>query len=280
MPVLYCMAKKMQGGNNFPLTISGNLGIIRTRHRSGCDTSLFHMSGHSKWSTIKRQKAVSDARKGKIFTKLAKAITVAAQKAGPDPSANFALRLALEKARTANMPNENIDRAIKKATGEDKAGKLEEILYEGYGPDGVALLIKTVSDNRNRTTSELRSMLTKAGGSLASTNSVAWQFDQKGVIRIAKEKLSGKNTEELQLAFIDAGADDVKDEPEGLTIITPRESLASIAEAIRTHGLIPDSQELEYQTTVTPPNPQAVMDLMEMLEEDEDVDTVYTNADI
>ena len=240
------------------------------------------MSGHSKWSQIKRQKAVTDNRRAAVFTKLAKAITVAARAGGGDIDSNFKLRLAVQKGREANMPNENIDRAIKKGTGEDKDHELFEVIYEGYGPDGIAVLIEAVTDNKNRTTAEIRSMLTKSGGSLASTNSVAWQFEYKGILRISSDSLPKKQHDEFELELIDAGADDVQEEPEGWTVTAPKESFAKVVDVVRAHTITMDSQALEYiaKTPVAPVHPNAVQTLMEQLEEHEDIDNVYTNAEI
>ena len=240
------------------------------------------MSGHSKWSQIKRQKAVTDNRRAAVFTKLAKAIAVAARAGGGDAETNFRLRLAVQKGREANMPNDNIDRAIKRGTGEDKEHELHEVLYEGYGPDGIAVLIETVTDSKNRTTAELRSTLTKAGGSLASTNSVAWQFDYTGVIRISADALPKTGRDEFQLTLIDAGADDVAEEPEGWTIISSKDVFARVLDVVRSNNITPESQALEYiaKTPVVPANPTAVQALIDELEEHDDITTVYTNAEL
>ncbi|MFA5030606.1 MAG: YebC/PmpR family DNA-binding transcriptional regulator, partial [Patescibacteria group bacterium] len=242
----------------------------------------FCMSGHSKWSQIKRQKAVTDNRRAAVFTKLAKAISVAARAGGGDIDTNFKLRLAVQKAREANMPNDNVERAIKKGTGADSEHELHEVVYEGYGPDGIAVLIEAVTDNKNRTTSELRNMLSKSGGSLASTNSVAWQFEHKGIIRIAADALPKDNRDELQLALIDAGADDVQEEPEGWTIISPKESFARVSEVVHAQNITADSQAIEYiaKTPATLARPKAVEALIAELEEHDDIDNVYTNADL
>src|SRR5918911_1052396 len=145
------------------------------------------MSGHSKWSTIKRQKGVTDAKRGALFTKVAREISVAARQGGPDPDANYRLRLAIEKARSVNMPSDNIKRTIDKATGAGAADQYEEIVYEGYGPGGVAILVETATDNRNRTAAEIRSLFSKAGGQLAGAGAVAWQFEPRGVVAIARD---------------------------------------------------------------------------------------------
>jgi len=240
------------------------------------------MSGHSKWSQIKRQKAVTDNRRAAVFTKLGKAITVASRAGGGDLDTNFKLRLAVQKAREANMPNDNIDRAIKRGTGKDKEHELFEVVYEGYGPEGVALLLEAVTDNKNRTTAEIRNMLTKAGGSLASTNSVAWQFDAKGIIRISADALPKENRDEFELSLIDAGAEDVQEEPKGWTIVSPKSAFANVLEAVHKKGVAPESSAIEYiaRNPVTPKHPAAIERLIEQLEEHDDIDAVYTNAEI
>lgn len=238
------------------------------------------MSGHSKWSTIKRQKAITDNRRSAVFTKHAKLITVAARIGGADTDTNFRLRLAIQKAREANMPNDNIERAIQKGAGSSGDTQLESVMYEGYGPHGSALIIEGVTDNKNRTTGELRNILSKAGGSLASTNSVAWQFTQKGVARISSDALAGRNSDEIQLAIVDAGADDVIEEPEGWTILCPREQFAKVLAAINHLKMPVASQGLEYipNATVDPVDRAATEKLIETLEDHDDIENVYTNA--
>jgi YebC/PmpR family DNA-binding regulatory protein len=169
------------------------------------------MSGHSKWSTIKRQKGANDAKRGALFTKVAREIAVAARLGGGDPDGNYRLRLAIEKARSVNMPADNIKRTIEKATGGGEAEQYEEIVYEGYGPGGVALLVEAQTDNRNRTAAEVRSMFTKSGGQLAGSGAVAWQFEPRGLITVAR---NGVDADEVALAAIDAGADDVDTDDE------------------------------------------------------------------
>lgn len=241
------------------------------------------MSGHSKWSTIKRQKAVTDARKAAVFTKLAKAITLAAREGGTDPETNFRLRLAMQKGRDANMPNDNIDRAIKRGAGEGEGVELSEVLYEAYGPGGIGILIEGVTDNKNRTAAEMKHLLTRSGGSLATANSVAWQFDQKGVVRISKDALQRiDDTEAFQLKLIDAGAEDVEDETEGWTITTPKESFSNIMDVIAERSMTPESQGLEYipQNLVPTENKKSIETIIGQLEEHDDVTSVYTNANI
>ena len=175
------------------------------------------MSGHSKWSSIKRQKGVNDARRGAIFTKMGKEISLAARVAGPDPEANYRLRLAIDKARAVNMPADNIKRAIERAAGADKSVVFEEIVYEGYGPGGVAILVETATDNRNRTAADVRSLFAKSGGQLAGTGSVAWQFEPRGVISVW---LGGSDADDIALLAIDAGAIDVDTSADPLEIAT------------------------------------------------------------
>lgn len=240
------------------------------------------MSGHSKWHSIKHQKAITDSRRSAAFTKLANIITIAAREGGGgDPDSNFKLRLAMQKAREANMPNDNVERAIKRGTGEDAGTQIQEITYEGYGPDGVALLIETVTDNKNRTSNEIRSKLSKMGGSFGSAGSVAWQFSLKGIIRISNEKLQGQNAEELQLKLIDHGAEDVREEPEGWTIITSKEGLAPLAEFIHSENIATDSQGLEHipKNPVKAEHADALKALVQELEDMDDVQNVYTNAE-
>src|SRR3954453_21530277 len=169
------------------------------------------MSGHSKWSTIKRAKGITDAKRGALFTKVAREISVAARQGGGDPEANYRLRLAIEKARSVNMPADNIRRTIEKATGSGEGEQFEEIVYEGYGPGGVAVLVEAQTDNRNRTAGEIRSIFTKAGGQLAGSGAVAWQFEPRGLITVSRD---GIDADEVALAAIDAGATDVDTDDE------------------------------------------------------------------
>lgn len=239
------------------------------------------MSGHSKWSTIKRAKAITDTRRSAAFTKLAKAITVAARHGGPDPDMNFRLRLAIQKAREGNMPNDNVDRAIKKGAGTGDGVTLQECVYEGFGPDGVGIVVEALTDNRNRTTAEIRNILTKHGGSLAAANSVLWQFEHKGVIRVASTTLANKNADELELALIDAGAEDFKIETEGWTIITPKEALQKVGEYLHTQNIASDSQGLEYvpKNLAATTHAAQLHTCLEELENHDDVNNVFTNAD-
>ncbi len=240
------------------------------------------MSGHSKWSTIKRKKEATDAKRGKIFTRLAREITVAAQKGGGDPDANFALRLAVERARAANMPKENIERAIKRGTGEDKeGGGLEQVLYEAYAGHGVAVLIEVVTDNRNRTISELKHALTKMGGSMAEPGSVTWQFEQKGSITVPAGKMP---FDDLFMLAAEAGAEDVVDGAEYIEISTPREQLHTVLAALEAAGVEVDDASLQWVAKtpldLDPVVAMKVMGGIEALEELDDTQNVYSNLNI
>lgn len=238
------------------------------------------MSGHSKWSQIKRQKGVADARRGQLFTKLAKEITVAAREGGgSDPDSNFRLRLAIQKAKSENMPSENIERAVKRGTGEGEAAHLEEIIYEGYGPGGTAILIEALTDNRNRTVAEIRSTFTRNGGSLGESGCVAWVFEQKGII---VTPLAG-DTEEIAMWAIDAGADDVKIEDESIEVYTASEDLEAVRHALEAKDVPIQSAELSMipKSTVTldAKDAQQALRLLEKLDEIDDTQRVHTNAE-
>ena len=239
------------------------------------------MSGHSKWSTIKRKKGLEDAKRGKIFTKLIKELTVAAKEGGGDESSNPRLRAAVSAAKSANMPGTNIEKAIKRGTGELPGIVYEEAVYEGYGPGGAALLMFTLTDNKNRTVSELRHLLTKAGGSFAGPGSVAWIFESKGIIRIKKE---GTSEEEVFAIAVEAGAEDMQAEDDMYEIISTPEKYESIKSALESSGMTLDSTEL----TQLPSNSKKIegddarkfLLLMEKIESHDDVQNVYSNFDI
>jgi YebC/PmpR family DNA-binding regulatory protein len=239
------------------------------------------MSGHSKWSQIKRQKGANDAKRGAVFTKLAREITIAARAGGPDPDANYRLRLAMEKARAENMPADNIKRAIDKATGGSAAEQYEEIVYEGYGPGGVALLVEAATDNRNRTAADVRAMFTKAGGQLAGAGAVAWQFEPRGVVAIARD---GKDPDDIALAAIDAGADDVDVESDPVEVIVDPGQLEAVRKSLESAGMPIESAEV----TMQPKTPVEVdahvarqnLRLIETLEDLEDVQRVTANFDL
>ncbi len=240
------------------------------------------MSGHSKWAQIKRKKGVADVKKGAVFTRLGREIALAARAGGGDPDANFSLRLAIEKARTSNMPKDNIERAIKRGTGElSEGGQLDEVMYEGYGPGGTALLVQILTDNRNRAASEIRHIFTRGGGNMASANAVAWMFEKKGVITL---DANGKNPDELALELIDAGADDVKVEGSEIEAYTAPEQLKALRDALEKRKLPVTSAEIAWiaKSPAEIGDDQAVqtMKLMESLEEQDDVQKVYTNLDI
>jgi YebC/PmpR family DNA-binding regulatory protein len=240
------------------------------------------MSGHSKWSTIKRQKGANDAKRGALFTKVAREISVAARQGGGDPDANYRLRLAIEKARAVNMPADNIKRTIEKATGGGDAEQFEEIVYEGYGPGGVAVLVEAATDNRNRTAAEVRSIFTKAGGQLAGSGAVAWQFEPRGLIAIAPD---GQDADEVALAAIDAGADDVDtDDPEAIEIFTSPADLERVRMALEAAGIGIDSAEstMIAKQTVELDSTKArqALRLVEQLEDLDDVQRVTANFDI
>ncbi|HSK94165.1 MAG TPA: YebC/PmpR family DNA-binding transcriptional regulator [Candidatus Angelobacter sp.] len=239
------------------------------------------MSGHSKWSTIKRQKGANDARRGALFTKLSREIITAARQGGGDPEANYRLRMAVDKAKANSMPADNIKRAIERATGAGAdAEQFEEITYEGIGPANVAVIIAAMTDNRNRTASEVRSAFTKSGGSLSP---VAWQFEPKGVITIS---LNGRDPDEVTLAAIDAGAADVG-APEGgaLQITTEPADLEAVRTALAAAGYEAESAELSMEPTTTveiteEKQARAVLQFLERLEDLDDVQNVYANFDI
>lgn len=239
------------------------------------------MSGHSKWATIKRKKAVADAKRGKVFTQVIKEITIAARMGGGDQAGNPRLRLAIEKAKANNMPADNIKRAIQKGTGELPGVAYEEMLYEGYGPGGAALLIESVSDNKNRTVSELRHALERFGGKLAALNSVAWLFHKKGIIHVIRANYS---EDDVLSVILDAGAEDLKTEDELYVITTAPETFEPVKNALEGKGIRSESAELQMvpQNTVRVEGKEAeqLLRLMELLEDHDDVQHVYSNFDI
>ena len=239
------------------------------------------MSGHSKWSTIKHKKAAVDAKKGKLFTKILREITVAVRVGGGDPEANFRLRKVLTAARAGNVPADNIDRAIKKGTGELEGVEYTEILYEGYGPGGVALLLETMTDNRNRTVGELRHALTKYSGNLGESGSVAWIFEKRGIIAVEK---SGISEEALMDQALEAGADDVSVEDEFYEVVCDPNQVDAIAETLKAAGAAVQSAEavMVPQNTVKLEGRKAesMIKLMGYLEDHDDVQNVWANFDI
>jgi YebC/PmpR family DNA-binding regulatory protein len=240
------------------------------------------MSGHSKWAQIKRQKGANDAKRGQMFTKLAREITVAARQGGGDPETNFRLRLATQRARSMNMPQENITRAIARATGgQDGAAQLEEVTYEGYGPGGVAIFVEALTDNRNRTVAEVRNVLTRNGGSLGENGSVAWIFEPRGVVLV---NLDTNDADEVTLQAIDAGATDVNLVDKTLEIYTNLEDLESVRRTMESAGLEVETAERTFvpKTMVTLDDQKStqVVRLIERLEDLDDVQNVSTNLDL
>jgi YebC/PmpR family DNA-binding regulatory protein len=239
------------------------------------------MSGHSKWSQIKRKKGAKDAARGKLFGRLIREITVAAREGGGDPAGNARLRLAMQTAKDNNMPHDNIQRAIKKGTGEGGGAHYEEVTYEGYGPGGVALMIDTLTDNKNRTAGEVRHALTKNHGNLGENGCVSWIFETKGLIWVAKETVG---EEKLMEVALEAGAEDIRDEEEGFEVITKPADFEGVREALAGAGIKCDSAELQRvpNNVVKLEGEEArrVIRLMEALEDLDDVQAVSANFDI
>jgi len=239
------------------------------------------MSGHSKWHSIKHKKGALDAKRGKLFTKFIKEITVAARTGGGDPDANARLRKAILDAKAGNMPNDTIDRAIRRGTGAEEGVNYEEITYEGYGPGGVALLIESVTDNRNRTVAEIRHMFSKNGGNLAAAGAVAWMFEKKGYIVVEK---AAKPEEELFDIVIEAGADDLRDDQDNFEIITSPDNFENVQAAVKSAGIEPQVAEVSMvpQNYVQLAGNEArqMLKLMEAIEDHDDVQKVYANFDI
>ena len=240
------------------------------------------MSGHSHWATIKRKKGASDAKKGAVYTRLAREIALAAREGGSDPESNFSLRIAVEKARAQNMPKESIERAVKRGTGEIKDGStLEEMAYEGYAPHGVAVMIECVTENRNRTVAELRHTLSRAGGNLGEVGSVAWQFKRASYFALPA---AGKDFDKIFELAVDGGADDVSSDEEMIEITAPVENFKVMLDTLRKAGVQPEdaglrmfpTQEIELEVNQT----LQVMRTIEALEELDDVQNVYSNLRI
>ncbi|MEZ4640382.1 MAG: YebC/PmpR family DNA-binding transcriptional regulator [Caldilineaceae bacterium] len=247
------------------------------------------MSGHSKWSTIKRKKGANDAARGKVFTKLAREIQIAAREGGPDPDSNMRLRLVVDKARAENMPKDNIERSIRRGAGLDKdAEVIEQVVYEGYGPNGAAVLVDCLTDNRNRTISEVRRCFTRANGSLGEPNSVAWQFTSRGYIAFNRQDENGDDIgidpEEIFMVALDVGAEDVVVSDEVVEVYTERTGLAQVTQALNAAGFQADESEIIMQPNV-PLELDAeagvpVLNLVEALEDLDDVTKVYHNLEI
>lgn len=241
------------------------------------------MAGHSKWKNIQNRKNAQDAKKGKIFMRHAKLVYLAAKEDGPDPSTNSSLRLAIDKAKADNMPNDNIDRAIKKATGTLDGAHYEEIAYEGYGPFGVAVIVHALTDNKNRTAAEIRHAFNKSGGNLGESGSVSYMFDRKGYISIGNN--DGTITEdEITLEAIEAGADDIVSEAGAYEIYTSPEDFSDICDFLREKGYTLDTAEIAHipqnYSQLPKDKEEKVLQLIEMLEENEDVQDIYHNLEI
>jgi len=239
------------------------------------------MSGHSKWHTIKHKKGAADAKRGKIFTRIIKELTVAARAGGGDPNMNPRLRTIIAEAKASNMPADNIKRAIQRGTGELPGVSYEEITYEAYGPGGVAIMIETLTDNKNRTVGEMRHTLTKYGGNLGEANSVAWMFEKKGYIVVEKAKI---DEDKLMAAVIDAGGDDMRDDDDNWEIVTPPDAYEPVLEAVKGMGIEPAASEIamlpQNYIKLEGKSAQQMVKLMDVLEEHEDTKKVWTNADI
>lgn len=239
------------------------------------------MSGHSKWHTIKHKKGAADAKRGRIFTRLIKEMTIAARQGGGDVDSNPRLRTVVLKAQAANMPADNIKRAIRRGTGEEEGVHYEEFTYEGYGPGGAALLIAAVTDNRNRTVGELRHLLEKHGGNLGATNSVAWMFDRRGYVVVAKGKA---DEDTLMSVVLDAGADDIRDDGDNWEVLSAPEKFQSVVDALKATKIEPESAEISMlpQNYVKLEGKTAtqMVKLMDVLDDHDDVQNVWSNFDI
>lgn len=239
------------------------------------------MSGHSKWSTIKRKKAAVDAKRGKIFTRLAREITIAAREGGADPTMNFRLRLAVDKAKAANMPKDNIERAIERGAGGGKDDYLEEVAYEGYAPHGIAVLVQVLTDNRNRAVAEVRHVFARQGGNLSEAGAVAWQFDRKGYIAIEPDELDQDAIFEYA---VEAGAEDVEFGDDLIEVYAELDAFQAVQESLQAYGVTFATAELAMvpKNTLQLPSDQAlkVMRVIESLEDLDDVQQVYSNLDI
>jgi YebC/PmpR family DNA-binding regulatory protein len=240
------------------------------------------LSGHSKWANIKHRKAAQDAKRGNLFQKLVKAVIIAAKEGGGDPAMNMRLKAAIDRAKAASVPNDNIIRGVKRGTGEIEGAQYEEITYEAYGPNGVAILIEVLTDNRNRAASEIRAVLTRNGGSLGEAGSVAWMFERKGTIEV-----SGKDLDEeaLMTVALEAGAEDLEQQDEGYAVYTDPASLPDVRDALEKAGYSIERAETEMvpKNTVQISDPEKarkVLRLMDLLEENDDTQNVYGNFDI
>jgi YebC/PmpR family DNA-binding regulatory protein len=259
------------------LVACGNI----TEHFSSVKRGVLTMSGHSKWHTIKHKKGAADAKRGKVFTRIIKELTVAARAGGGDPDMNPRLRTIVADAKSVNMPQDNIKRAIQRGTGELPGVNYEEITYEAYGPGGAAVIVETLTDNKNRTVGEIRHVLGKHGGNLAAENSVAWMFDKKGYIVVEKTKA---DEDTLMAAAIDAGADDLRDDGEAWEIVSAPDAFQKVLEAVKKLGIEPGAAEIAFlpqnYVKLEGKPAQQMIKLMEALEDHEDSKKVWSNADI
>jgi len=240
------------------------------------------MSGHSKWHNIRIRKGAQDAKRGKLFTKAAREVIMAAKQGGGNPDTNARLRLAIRNAREVRMPNENIERAIKKGCGEIDGESYEEVIFEGYGPHGIALMVETLTDNRNRTVPELRGVLSKRGGNLGESGCVAWMFERKGVVNVDR---AAADEDTLLTVTLDAGVDDITDEGESYRIVCPPESFEDVLKALEAAGIEAQSSEISMMPSATvqladAKHAQQVLQLLEELEDNDDVQKVHANFDI
>ncbi|MDR3666629.1 MAG: YebC/PmpR family DNA-binding transcriptional regulator [Ignavibacteriaceae bacterium] len=238
------------------------------------------MSGHSKWATTKRKKAVIDSKRGKIFTKLIKEITISAREGGGDSAGNPRLRLAIDNAKAANMPADNIERAVKKATGELEGQIYSELTYEGYAPAGIAIIVDVATDNKNRTVAEVRHIFSKHGGSMGESGSVAWMFNKKGVITLPTQ---GKTEDEIMEIILDAGADDMQTEEDYFEVQTSLENFENVRKALLDKKLTVENASLQWVAkntiSIKGEDAEKVIRLVETLEDNDDVQNVFTNAD-
>jgi YebC/PmpR family DNA-binding regulatory protein len=239
------------------------------------------MSGHSKWHTIKHKKGAADAKRGRLFTRIIKELTVAARAAGGDPDTNPRLRTIVAEAKAVNMPAENIKRAIRRGTGEEPGVQYEEVTYEGYGPGGVALIIETMTDNKNRTVGEIRHLLTKYGGDLGQSNSVSWKFEKRGYIVVEKAKAS---EDTLMTAALDAGADDLRADGDNWEVISAPEAFPAVKEAIEKLGIAPESAQVaqlpKIYVSLAGRSAQSMLKLLDLLEDHDDVQHVWSDMDV
>jgi YebC/PmpR family DNA-binding regulatory protein len=239
------------------------------------------MSGHSKWATIKHKKAATDAKRGKAFTKIIRELTIASRVGGGDPNTNPRLRTAILAAKNENMPNDNIERAIQRGTGQLEGEQLEEVTFEGYGPGGVGMLVQVVTSNRNRIVSEIRHLMSKHGGNLAETGAVGWMFHRKGDIVVPKE---AADEEKMMSIALDAGAEDLRDDGSAWEVTTPPEAMEKVRDALAAAGVKPASAEVAWvpqnYVKLSGPQAQQMLRMMEALEDHDDVQHVYANFDI